>query len=442
MTRYGYNCLRVDNASRDRLWQHCAKLPPGAMLFYNHQGELPYEFKRAFPSWIVVHRNWPDHQDFLNISPSDWYRQNVNRGRDGVIVHTQNETAFSDAFLDWSTELTKIARPDGTRFAHLNIATGNPNPAEWKKTSARRFLEENAKDGFRHFVCLHSYGASTLTSGIRGGNPAVINPAVWPQTLEDCLPAWHCGRNMFLFQACDEMGIPRPKVLLTEVGIAELGDVGTWQKALPKTAGFVNLDGWLANREVWRQWWGQTPGWTHEQAYAKQLLWALKTVWSQCDGVLVFSWGDSGGWSAFDVANAFTLHAEMEAGLRIAAPTPPPSTDIPFPDSSNIAWQSATIAPRFETANVRKQPKLASEIQFALQSSVRGIIAPSLAQIENGLKWYPIMVTVNALMRQGWVREDVMVYTVDSPPIPDDSLMVKLTKAERDALKAIAKKLP
>lgn len=440
MTRYGYNCLRVDNASRDRLWQHCAKLPPGVMLFYNHQGELPYEFKRAFPSWIVVHRNWPDHQDFLNISPSAWYRQNVNRGREGVIVHTQNETAFSDAFLDWSTELTKIARPDATRFAHINIATGNPNPAEWKKPSARRFLEENAKDGFRHYVCLHSYGASTLTSGIRGGNPAVINPALWPQTLEDCLPAWHCGRYMFLFQACDELQIPRPKVLLTEVGIAELGDVETWQKALTKTPGYVNLDGWLANREVWRQWWGQTPGWTHEQAYAKQLLWALKTVWSQCEGVLVFSWGDSGGWASFDVANALTLHAEMEAGLRVAPPIPtptppPPSTDVPFPPPDS-GWECRPIEPVFPDGfNVRLQPSIKAPIVGKITKMVIAACFNKDVKIADGDNYWQAF---GLPEMHGWVRSDVWRFV----QTPDDSITVRLTSTEAAALKAIASKLP
>jgi len=442
MSKYGYNVLKVDNQSFNRLLSHCAKLPPGCILFYNSQGDLAWKFKAAFPDWIVIHRSWPDHVEWQQTTPSEWYRRHFNRGNNGVIIHTQNEVGVLDAYFDWSTELTKIARPDITRFVHLNFAVGHGDLETWKRPAARRFLEEIAKDGKRHYVGLHEYWPSepnVFTRGTDQQNPAIIDRSKWHKSLADALPGWLCARYPFLYQACDEMQIPRPPILLTEVGTAEIGAVDAWQKALPKTPPYTNLDGWKANREVWRKWW---PDWTHEQAYAEQMLYALRVLWSGVEGVVVFGWGDSGGWEAFDVAYAIDFQARMEAGLKqtTPAPTPAPPAPVPVPTPTEVpfpttGFEPVIITPLYATINMRSQPKIAQNILLILDSKVRAEIAPLGAFLDASYKWYPIRIG----SMHGWLRNDVFTFMADVPP---EHNTITLTDSEIAALKSIAGKLP
>lgn len=423
MTAFGYNVLRLDNAGRTRLWEHARNLPPGCYLFYSHQGELAWEFKRDFPSAIVQHRTHPDSEEWKGVSPEAWYAKNRNRGRDGVLIHTQNETEVSDAYMKWNTGVIRAARPDDTRIVFLNFAVGHPEPEQWKRPAFREFLEEMAIDGDRHYIGLHEYWPSAVTALMRGGDPAIIDPAKWPKTLAELFPGWLVGRYPFLFQACDDMGIRHPQVLLNEVGNASIGAAGDWQRNLPKTPNYNDHDGWKSEREVWRQWWSQ---WTHEQAYAKQMIWAVKVAWVGVKGVCVFGWGDSGGWDAFNVENAVEFHREMEAGLKIATPPAPPVADVPFPSTGFVP---ATLSPVGTTVNVRIQPKLDAEIVTVLATTVHGEIASSAAYPVGNFLWYPIR--FNGV--QGWCRNDVFDAILDDTPPPAPVRTPRIFHAEFDA---------
>lgn len=435
-TRYGYNVLRLDNQHRERLWKHCANLPPGCMLFYNHQGDLAWEFKRSFPEWIVIHRVHPDHEDFLRDTPSAWYRTHANRGRDGVIIHTVNETAFSDAMLDWHTELIKLARPDGNRLVCINSAVGIPEPDEWKRPAARRFLEEMAKDGDRHYVGLHEYWPYNPTAFFRGTtqqDPVIQDRNQWPRTLTDAFPGWLCGRYHFLHLTCDEMGIPRPKVLLTEVGVAQIGAVNNWQKALPRTPDFD--DGWKSAREVWRQWY---PDLTHEQAYAMQTLYLLKHIWTDCVAVITFGEGDSGGWDAFTVGDALQFKTEMEIGLRVSVPPLPPPTYPVVPPLTDTNWQTVIMNAVSSSANVRQNPSTDTAIVATVGKIQQVKIIESETYTDNAsYHWLCIRTGANYAIG-GWIRNDVVTY-IPPPPL---LTTIQLTDSEVAALRSIVDKLP
>jgi hypothetical protein len=339
MTRFGYNVLKLDNLGRDRLWRHAAELPPGVMLFYNTEGESAWDFKRDFPEWDVIHRAWPDGDEWSKTSPTDWFKRHEHRGRDGVLIYTCNEPQFSNPLLDWHTELLKVSKNSPVSFVCLNLSPGHPEPAGWQYPASRRFLDEyNAQILRGHFVGLHEYGGAIMTSGISGDSPWRTDPQQWRTNLEGLpfrdgipfRPAWHVGRWRFLHKACDEMGIATPQVIITETGIAELGDIDRWIKELPLTPGYVSHDGWKACRTVWQDWLNRAglSFWSPERFYAEQLLWSLAVPWFGVYGACVFGWGDSGGWAAHDVSDAPVLQRLMEARLPLVEP-PAPS---PAPD--------------------------------------------------------------------------------------------------------------
>ncbi len=332
MTRFGYNVLKLDNPGRDRLWRHAAELPDGCMLFYNTEGEAAWDFKRDFPGWTVIHRSWPDGEEWSKTSPADWLKRHEHRGRDGVLIYTCNEPQWSDRLLDWHTELMRVRTSLGSpvRFVLLNLPPGHPEPEYWKQPAARRFLNQCSYDVLLgDFVGLHEYGGAVMTSGISGGNPAYTDPHLWPDDLSwnPFRNTWHIGRWRFLYKACAEMGIPTPPIVVTETGIAELGDIDRWIKSLPLTPGYLSHDGWKACQTAWLDWLNRAglPSWSTERFYAEQMLWALDVPWEGVYAALMFGWGDSGGWASHDISAAPVFHNLMETRLHVATPPTPPT---------------------------------------------------------------------------------------------------------------------
>jgi hypothetical protein len=134
-----------------------------------------------------------------------------------------------------------------------------------------------------------------------------------------------------MLQVCDEQSpkIPYPRIVITEHGCDDLGDIKAWLETLEKTNG-QSIRGWRTLDRQWTIWYGED----NQLTYYKMLTYLDAAVYagSPVEAQLIFCWGDSGGWNNFRVDNApeFLRRLEMYSG---AVTPPPPPVEPPQPGS-------------------------------------------------------------------------------------------------------------
>lgn len=324
MNKFGYNVLSVPD--RNRLYNHARALHPPAMLFYSHMGGTAQEFAATFPDCVTILRHWPDGTQRLMEDPAKWLDSATKDIPDNIYHYTSNEVGWSPALINWHVQVMKVAIQRRKRLCILNMGVGQPGPDSWKDAKELITLASQHRDLF--VLGLHEYSGGVITSGLIGGDPTFIQPDTWPAPAKaKALTRWHCGRLKFLIDQCKEWGITPPRVIITEAGFDFTGDIGTWLNRLRFTPPNKSINGWKTLVDQWRDWW---PMWTAEEAYAKQLLWAQDALWSDAEAVLLFGWGDSGGWGAYDVSAAGTLQTALESATPLPQ-QPPPPVEIPTP---------------------------------------------------------------------------------------------------------------
>ena len=115
-------------------------------------------------------------------------------------IEVMNEPDKSRA--DWlghcAYRLGELALRDGYKLAAFGWSSGEPEPADWRVPGMQAYLSLAAQHPERLAVALHEY--SYNVENIANQYPSLV------------------GRFQTLFQACDEMGIERPTVLITEWG--------------------------------------------------------------------------------------------------------------------------------------------------------------------------------------------------------------------------------
>ena len=128
------------------------------------------------------------------------FPEEVRLNRDRIWILPINEVDKNRA--DWvgrfSEQLAKIANADGYRVALPAWASGEPEIDDWKEPGFISFLRFVAEDPSMRAVALHEY--SYERDDINAIRP------------------WLIGRFEFLFEVCDEYGIPRPPVIISEWG--------------------------------------------------------------------------------------------------------------------------------------------------------------------------------------------------------------------------------
>lgn len=117
-----------------------------------------------------------------------------------VWLETVNEVDKNRA--EWlgqfALETAELALQDGYRWAAFGWSSGEPEPELWEEPSMQAFLRLAAQYPDQLAVALHEYSYTADDIG-----------ATYPYLV---------GRFQHLFQACDENGIKRPTVLITEWG--------------------------------------------------------------------------------------------------------------------------------------------------------------------------------------------------------------------------------
>jgi hypothetical protein len=79
----------------------------------------------------------------------------------------------------------------------------------------------------------------------------------------------------------------------------------------------------------------------------------MDALWTDAEAVLLFGWGDSGGWTAYDVSGALAMQGLFENALPAPAPveipTPPP---VPPPEPIPVSEYETAIR---RAAIIRRQ---------------------------------------------------------------------------------------
>lgn len=317
--RLSFNVLaNADNFKPGKLLDLLARYRVAWLLVMNNI-DFARMVKQYDPGIQVIYRMWPDDN-----APNDYgYLERlknmaVQAGDLDCWLYLNNESGFSDHVLDWSTNAMIANRSQhyNRKLIVGNFSSGTPNPDDWKRPAARRFLEtiNNNHDLVR--LGLHEYMGAVWTSGFAGG----IQPEQWPTSVEN-ISTWHVGRWRFLQKACQEMGIECPKIVITEHGMDDTSDIKNWLDSLIKTEPYPNIRGWKSCANQWKAWW---PSWDAQRAYFEQVKQPDSLIYkdSPVEAQLIFPWADSGGWGGLDVQEADEMHELMVEYAKPGLPAP------------------------------------------------------------------------------------------------------------------------
>jgi hypothetical protein len=117
-----------------------------------------------------------------------------------VWIETLNEPdrTQSEWLAKFALETARLAMADGYRWAAFGWASGEPEPEHWRGPTMQEFLRLAGENPDKLAIALHEY--SYTKDDIAHEYPYKV------------------GRFQSLFQIMDELGIPRPTVLITEWG--------------------------------------------------------------------------------------------------------------------------------------------------------------------------------------------------------------------------------
>jgi hypothetical protein len=391
--------------------------------------DVAREIKAALPDCNVIFRAWPDDELVKQMTPEQWVTGTIARlqGAD-LWAYGGNEMGFSDDVLTWTARVIEQASMRGLKVVVGNFSSGTPNADDFRRPAARWVLDLLDKHRETTVLGLHQYACGVITSGFIGGEPGFIQPETWPRNVAD-VTMWHCGRDRQLFEACDQMAIRAPRVVLTEHGFDDMSDIKFWSERLIKTPPYMTVRGWKTLWNQWRAWW---PRWTPEKAYAEQLIYADRYIYANTpvEAQLIFSWGASSSqWEQFDMSDA----REMQE-LLIAYAN---ESTAPARKYAPGVYIGASLSP----FNIRDYPGLATAKRGSLMTGDTVTVLDVAPQTLDNYTWQRVTVIPKAAANveiTGWVAVDALELTpkpADPPAPPPPAPIIPLfTRAELEAL--------
>lgn len=143
----------------------------------------------AAVSWQLNRDNVPSELEKEYI----WLETLNEPGRYGA-----NDQLQIDRLARFSLATAKLAVAQGYRYGALSWSTGVPEPEDWENPAMLDFLRYAGEHPDDVAIALHEY--SLVNEYIGNGYPYLV------------------GRFQALFDVCDQYGIPRPTILITEWG--------------------------------------------------------------------------------------------------------------------------------------------------------------------------------------------------------------------------------
>ncbi len=146
----------------------------------------------SLPAVTAARLHWQWHRDRF---PAE-----LEPYKDQIWLETMNELDknLSEWLAEFSLEQARLAQQAGFRWAAFGWSPGEPEPEDWAGPKMLQFLRLAGSNPDRIAIAVHE--SSLIADDITDGYPFKI------------------GRFLSLFDICDQNGIPRPTVLMTEWG--------------------------------------------------------------------------------------------------------------------------------------------------------------------------------------------------------------------------------
>ena len=263
MKPIGLNILAQTVGDRAALVAYIKRSVP-ALTVVMDAPELAQQIRAASPKTLVVHRTYhqADSRWHEVSTPKEFLDAHKPTAANGVVVQCFNEPSGAGLFAasTWIEQLIQQCQPDMT-LALPNMSKGNPSEVEILAGKYDRILR--AICGTRHYLALHEYFEN---------DPLAETP-------------YYCGRFTFWQRRARQLGLPAPKIIITEHG----RDLGGGAK-----------DGW------------RDTGWSEDQYFARMVQ-ARELYKPHGIPVAVYCYGAgfSQRWQSFNVEGATTLLDKM-----------------------------------------------------------------------------------------------------------------------------------
>lgn len=160
---------------------------PHTLVFRSTGNDVP---NYALPPAQAAAEHWAWHRDR--------FPPELNRGVIWLETINEVDKGRSEWLAEFALATAKLAQADGFRWAAFGWSSGEPEPAQWSSPKMLEFLRYAADHPLQIGIALHEY--SYLVGNIQDGYPHKI------------------GRFQALHAICDQNGIRRPTILITEWG--------------------------------------------------------------------------------------------------------------------------------------------------------------------------------------------------------------------------------
>lgn len=433
--RISYNINGGAARSVTDLKNHLQKINPTTLLVMDNFN-MALEFKAMFPNCIVIHRDYNHHegwewknrsvQDILNV----WHSQ----GHPEIVRYSTNEPTWDNGrpghtlkdYLNTEVELMRKAREQGYTVAVGNFSVGKFQYEDVASGAYDNYLRSIHE--YRHYGASHEYMTGVLPASLMQGYPDIlfnresVKKTNWPSAPDS--GKWWIRRYDWFLDRCDEIGVPRHKVILTEFGW-DTADPALISKFQPwKTSNYDIPRGFAGLQKYWNWLW---PAWTYEQAIVEQLAWAERIYPSDYIGLQLFAWNS--WWDSpqgFDYSREKGVQNHIEALAQELSYLP--DVVLPkLPDIYDSKWQKITLKPsgNFDV-RVRENPTTDSKELGMLKNGVATQVEIHSLEYKNTYTWRPVKFIYKQELIVGWIAFDyVTPYQVEELPSTPDPQPVK-----------------
>jgi hypothetical protein len=293
--------------------------PCKTMALVMNNLSLAVRIKELCPASLVVSRNYSalEGDEWFYRSPQNFVENWQREGHPEIIRHSTNEPSFGGArtaqFVAAEIELMRLARQAGFTLAMGNFSVGVIQPHDINNGVFDSYIR--ALNQYGHYLGLHEYAVVALPFGVGQWQTSLlqdrvnVQPASWPSALAlptrlwngAMPPYWYLRRGDWWLLRADAIGVPRPRILVTEFGWDNLPNIKPEIEILRQRFGidkyFDDMRGVNTYQNLWPYYW---PNWSFARAACEQLKWADGIYPPEYLGFALFTWSNNAHWLQFD----------------------------------------------------------------------------------------------------------------------------------------------
>jgi uncharacterized protein YraI len=338
-TRISYNINGEAIPDKTYLTAHLQRLCPSTVLIMNNLGyavEL-YNLLHGPCKTIVISRSWSalEGDEWFYRSAEDFVSQWRREGHPEIVRYSANEPSFGGThstgeFVNAEVQLMRMAREAGFTVAMGNFSVGYIQQFSITSGSFDPYLR--ALNQYGHYLAVHEYSVVALPFGV-GQWPVDalldrqrVQSELWPQASSlptrlvngQLPPYWYLRRADWFLLRADQLGIQRPKILVTEYGWDNLPNIKAYIEPLRQQFGLDrymrDMRGVNTYQALWRWYW---PQWSFADAACKQLQWTESVYPAEYIGFNLFTWSTHPHWLQTDMSgrenpSQYELHRCLE----------------------------------------------------------------------------------------------------------------------------------